>query len=134
MSSEELKNLYNSQFWQGDEPQDVVCTLTIGVGEQQVSIAGIALHPAHTVDSIFKSIYQHLLDNPPQELPAAHVPAIIPAQAGIIDIDHVQYREKTYLVEHIEEDTFVVKNDKGETINANSPTARAVVKAYKENL
>jgi hypothetical protein len=137
MTSQELKTLYNENFWQDGQPQEVVCTITIRVGEQEVGIAGIALQPAHTVDSIFKTMHTYLLENesaPPLAEPLVHVPAHIPSLPGIVDIDSVEYREKTYLVERIDQDTFVVKNDKGETINAKSPTARSVIKAYKENL
>lgn len=138
MTSQELKTLYNENFWQDGQPQEVVCTITIRVGEQEVGIAGINLQPGHTVDSIFKTMHTYLLENeaappPPAESPV-HVPAHIPSLPGIVDIDSVEYREKTYLVERIDQDTFVVKNDKGEIINAKSPTARAVIKAYKENL
>lgn len=137
MTSLELKTLYNENFWRDGQAKEVVCTITIRVGDEEVGIAGIALHPAHTVDSIFKTMHTYLLENesaPPPAEPLVHVPAHIPTLPGIVDVDSVEYREKTYLVERIDEDTFVVKNDKGEIIKKQSPTARAVIKAYKENL
>lgn len=138
MNSQEVKEMYNGSFWSADgQPQFAMCELMIRVGERTLHIDQISLHPSHTIDSIFKNAHAHFasVSEPIRdafEIQAIHESLPLQGSAGIEDVDLVEHQGKRYIVERISEDMFSVKNETGTEISTKSPTARAVIKKYKE--
>lgn len=127
--AQKLKEFYNKQFYEGTTPKVAHVVLSIEADGQQVTIPGIKLHPSATIDSIFKAYHQYLLQQEASPTPSPE------PDSKILNVEQIEYKGHTYLVEQTGEEEFTVRNkESGKVLSDKSPIFKAVVKQFNPAL
>jgi outer membrane lipopolysaccharide assembly protein LptE/RlpB len=124
-----IKDFYNQQFFPEGKAKEAHIILTIEAQGEKITIPGIKVHPSTTIDSIFKAYHSYLSQN---QAPTATKEE--ENQSKILNIEQVEYKNNTYLIEQHGEEDFIIRNqESGKVINPKSPVGKQVLKNFHIN-
>lgn len=127
MTAEQLRSFYNTHFFEGRQAKEAHLVITFQAGERILTIPGVKAKADVTLETLFKAYHQYLLSSASDKNEDAGAPS-----PKVLDITIVTYRGKAYMLDVLEGDQFVVRRkEDGVVIKRDSPTARGVVKRYK---
>ena len=131
-TSIEVSRWYNKLFiGENEEQLEPTLAITLKHKSGTLEIPGISVRPGHTIGDIIKA-YHAFLKQQPTPSRANHYQAKNRRYAPPpMDVGSVEYRGKLYLVEQVDEETFLVLREDRTPINGKSPTARAVLKRFR---
>lgn len=137
ISSEDVKEFFNSTFFPEGRPQNAQISVTIRRGDKMVIIPGVKAHPGTTLNDLFHEYHDYLKENGPMgEISTKEADQNtnpLGDDGQVLDFEQVDYRGNTYLVEERENDLFVVRRTTdNEVLNNQSPTVKAIIKSWKE--
>lgn len=124
--AKKIKDFYNQQFFPEGKAKEAHIILTIEAQGEKITIPGIKVHPNTTIDSIFKAYHHYLSQSQITE------PKVEENQSKILNIEQVEYKNNTYLIEQLGEDNFIIRNqESGKVINPKSPVGKILLKILK---
>ena len=128
ITAETVKDFYNDTFFQEGKAQKAQVAISLKAGSQEIAIPGIEVSPNSTLDEIIRSFHAYLAQN--GSIPLKEKPA--DAESDLLNFERVKYKGNIYFVEEYPEERYIVRRENGESLKENSPTARTLVKQYKE--
>lgn len=141
MKTEQFKAAYNAHFFPDGQlgpAATATITLTITLNGQAFTLPELEAAPhtrIHDIAAWFAAL-------PVDSYPAEDAPQLQPSEPAppkrtLEAIQHIQYRNTEYLLQHLREDgqdRFVIQNRKtGRFIGEGTVTGRSIVKVYREN-
>ncbi|MCB0653226.1 MAG: hypothetical protein KDC85_18275 [Saprospiraceae bacterium] len=132
ITAKDTADFYNSLFF--DEEKNLVephVSLFIKSGENQLVIPDIKITAKKEFHQIILDFHNRLLKNGPLVLEEAAEPP--KSETPLIDFKRVEYRDNAYFVEQLDLETFRILNEeRTKEISLKSPTAKAIIKRFKE--
>ncbi|PHN00757.1 hypothetical protein [Flavilitoribacter nigricans] len=128
MTADTVRNFYNATFFPEGRAQKAQLSISLKAGSQEIDIPGIEVGPNSTIDEIIRSFHAYLTQNGPillKEKPAE-------AEPDLLNFEVLQYKGKRYFVEEYPNERFVTRRENGQALKENSPTAKTLVKRYKD--
>ena len=140
MTTEQFKAAYNAHFFpdgQLNPAATATITLTITLNGQSFTLPELEVTPntcLHDIAVWFAALPAD--PHPAEDAPHPQPSEPAPPKRTLEAIQHIQYRNTEYLLQHLREDgqdRFVIQNRKtGRFIGEGTVTGRGVVKVYRE--
>lgn len=128
MTADNVRTFYNETFFPEGQAQKTELSISLKANGREITIPGIEVSPHFTLDEIIRSFHAYLVQNGP--VPLKEKPD--QAEPDLINFEAMQYRGKPYYVEEYPNERFVVRRQDGQALKENSPTARTLVKRFKD--
>ena len=128
-AADDIKDFYNAVFFPDGRAAEAELDITIRSGGAEIRIHNIRVSPLATLETIIRSYHHFLKTNGPidQEPPPK------PEPDQLVNFEVMHYRGRKYFLEERPGEVFQVRKENGEVISEQSPTARGVVKLYRES-
>lgn len=139
MDHQQIKNWYNQTFFDGNAPRQATASITITTDTGTLSIPAMNVFADSTLHAMILTWYNYLKENPaplaapiePETItaPPPLPPAATDVHTDIVNVDQVSFRDKLYIVEVYQDETFIIKNkETGNVLKPDSPNAKAIIK------
>ena len=128
MTAETVRDFYNQTFFQQGQAQKAKLEISLKHNEQEIVIPGIEIGPNSTIAEIIRSFHAYLAQNGPVPLKEK----VADDKPEMTNFEVMQYRGNRYYVEEYPNEQFVVRKENGNSLKETSPTARTLIKRYKE--
>jgi hypothetical protein len=133
MTDRELRKWYNETFYdeQGRHRQATIA-ITFSNEEGAIQVPAMLINANNTIHQVIASFNEYLKAEPRKVDTVTEKPDAKEIKPPI-DFGQVEYRSNLYIVEQTGEEDFVVlrKEDRSQ-VNPVSPTAKAIVKRFRE--
>lgn len=133
MTASEFKDLYNTQFFNGQQLRPVRVGITLKLDDRVIQIPAVMVTASTRIHDIAKGWYQML--QIADEVEAKEAVEAAAAEPELLRFEVVQVGKSTYLVEERADDTFhIQRQDTAKLIGSSTPHGRKIVKAYRKQI
>ncbi len=134
-AADDIKDFYNAVFFPDGHAGEAELDITIRSGGAEIRIHNIRVSPLATLETIIRSYHHFLKTNGPISAPLndRSVGIVEAEKDKLVNFEVMHYRGRKYFLEERPGEVFQVRKENGEVISEQSPTARGVVKLYRES-